>query len=507
MSRLRFLQTDTFNKLFFLLSVMLICVSLPSCTKPNLVKISGSEYGKIQNQDKSNAKSNYSDSNLVEKHDKTDDSNVLKISENEINANDTVVVKNDAQEIVEEKLAKPFKTLNVAIIAPISGKYSTIGSVITETAMLYSANTQYQNTMNINVYNIGKLSGKNWQDQSEVKRLINDGNDVVIGSVFADTTEKLLSILPKEVLFITFLNDANFIKKNPNLIVSSIDDSFRFLSLFEYLNDSNRRFLSLLLPTTKAGYNVDKIIKRLAKNNHILIISSQFYQPRNQQSISAAVRNMKNAFRATYMIDENGEFVTKNVKINKKNKYSNQNKNYDKVSVTTNSIYIESNDEDLETIIASFDQNGILDKNIQFFTNAIVNFDKSIINDLEQINFIGYNYNIVNKFNDKFKQKFSHFPNYFSYMTNDTLAVINYLSNETSLKPSDVYGDNGFRGVLDEFRFARSGHIERRMSIYELKNGKLIVKYTPDYYYRINNKRSPAEQIYIKDESVYSKSV
>ena len=462
----------------------------------------------LQNENKQHNKSNETQSNGLNEQ---NEDNVLSINKEDLDINDTVVVKDSATEIVEEKLSKPFTTLNVAIIAPVSGKYASIGNTIIESAMLHSSNTKYQNTMNINIYDIGKLSGKNWKEQDEVKRLINDGNDIVIGSVFANATEKLLSILPQDTIFITFLNDAKFISKYPNVIISSIDDSFRFLSLFEYLNDNNRKFLSLLLPTTKTGYNVDKIIRRLAKDNGITIMSSQFYQPKNSQSISSAIRSTKNTFSATYIMDENGNLITENIKVKKKKQSITQNamenESYETVVITTNGIYIEGDEDDLREIISTFNREGILDKDIQLFSNAIIDFDKTIINNLEQIKFVGYNYNVISSFNKKFKEKFSHLPNYFAYMTYDTLSMISYLSNETNLKPSDIYGDDGFRGILDEFRFARTGNIERRMSIYELTNGNLILKYTPDYYYRINGLRMPTEQTYIEDDYVDSKSV
>ena len=411
----------------------IFCILLPSCTKTNFVKLSKSSYISLQNENKQKQIDNKQDNVKNE----ANQDNLLSIKQEELDINDTIVVKDSATEIVEEKLAKPFKTLNVAIIAPVSGKYASIGNTIIESAMLYSADAKYQNTMNINIYDIGKLSGKNWKEQDEVKRLINDGNDVVIGSVFADTTEKLLSILPNDTVFITFLNDAKFTSKYPNVIISSIDDSFRFLSLFEYLNDNNRKFLSLLLPTTKTGYNVDKIIRRLAKDNGITIMSSQFYQPKNSQSIASAIRNTKNALSATYMIDENGNLITENIKNKKKKKNTTPDitENYEKVVITTNGIYIEGNEEDLNEIISIFDKECVLDKDIQLFSNAIIDFDKTIINNLEQMKFIGYNYNAISGFNNKFKEKFSHLPNYFAYMTYDTLAMINYLSNETNLKP------------------------------------------------------------------------
>lgn len=509
MSRLSFFKYKIIRNCIFIFFTFIFCIQLSSCTKYNFVKLSKSSYVEKQKElQKENKQNKNNEKNIKDKTEQKQD-NILSTTEEELDINNTVIVKDSATEIVEEKLAKPFTTLNVAVIAPVSGKYESIGSSIVESAMLYSADAKYQNTMNINIYNIGKLSGKNWKEQEEVKRLINDGNDIIIGSVFADATEKLLSVLPNDVIFISFLNDAKFDSKYPNVIISSVDDSFRFLSLFEYLNDNNRKFLSLLLPTTKAGYNVDKIIRRLAKDNGITIMNSQFYQPKNQQSISTAIRNTKNTLSATYMVDENGNLITENIKNKKKNKSANQNtsENYEKVVVQTNGIYIEGNEEDLNEIISNLDKEGIIDKDIQLFSNAIVDFDKSIINNLEQIKFIGYNYNAISHFNDEFKNKFSHLPNYFAYMTYDTLAMVNYLSNETNLKPSDIYGDDGFRGILDEFRFARTGHIERRMSIYELTNGNLMLKYTPDYYYRINGLRVPTEQTYIQDDYVDSKSV
>ena len=77
--------------------------------------------------------------------------------------------------------------------------------------------------------------------------------------------------------------------------------------------------------------------------------------------------------------------------------------NYEKVIVKTNSIYMEGDEEDLQEVMSIFDKIGILDKDIKLFSNTIINFDNSIINNLEQINFIGYNYDVIHQFNDEFK--------------------------------------------------------------------------------------------------------
>ena len=201
MSRLSFLKHKIVKICILALSLTILCMSLPSCTKSSFVKLSKSEYTAVQNENRQNKANTLAINNdTMQSQD-----NILAMKKDELDVNDTIVVKDSAVEIVEEKLAKPFKTINIAIIAPVSGKYAGVGNAIVESAMLYSSKAKYQNTININIYDIGKLSGKNWKENSEVKRLINDGNDIVIGSVFATTTEKLLSVLPSEVLFITFL--------------------------------------------------------------------------------------------------------------------------------------------------------------------------------------------------------------------------------------------------------------------------------------------------------------
>ena len=221
MSRFSFFKYKIIRNCIFIFFTFIFCIQLSSCTKYNFVKLSKSSYVEKQKElQKENKQNKNNEKNIKDKTEQKQD-NILSTTEEELDINNTVIVKDSATEIVEEKLAKPFTTLNVAVIAPVSGKYESIGSSIVESAMLYSADAKYQNTMNINIYNIGKLSGKNWKEQEEVKRLINDGNDIIIGSVFADATEKLLSVLPNDVIFISFLTFCLF---------SSIFNSF--FSLF-----------------------------------------------------------------------------------------------------------------------------------------------------------------------------------------------------------------------------------------------------------------------------------
>ena len=53
--------------------------------------------------------------------------------------------------------------------------------------------------------------------------------------------------------------------------------------------------------------------------------------------------------------------------------------------------------------------------------------------------------------------------------------------------PDVIYNPDGFRGILDEFVFTRSGLVERRFSIYRLQNQILNRIFIPDKYFRLSN--------------------
>ena len=414
-----------------------------------------------------------------------------------------VKIKDDPQEAADEMLAIPSKKVNVALIVPLEGEHASIGNMIVESALITAAGSRYGDVGNVNIYNIGKLPAKDWQSDPEVKRLINDGNDVIVGSVFTDTTEKLLSVLPKSVNFISFTNDASIVNKYPNLTIFSMNDSFRFSAMCEFMKAQRRRYLALILPATKKGFALEKLIRAIAQTQEIMVLSSQFYQEGDKPSITSAAKNGNQMFEATYMIDENGKFTTEDYKKNLKKKKEaleaarNKNPNADKridtlslseqitVNVMTDSIYIEGSEDDLSMILDGLNKYNLLNKDINLFTNAILDTSKPFSPKFERMYFVGYNYQFIGTFNKNFKQAYGHSPNFFAYMTYDTLSLLFYLSNEGNMLPRHLYLEDGFRGVLDEFRVAREGNIERRMNIYKIRNQTMAREFVPEQYYGI----------------------
>ena len=393
-----------------------------------------------------------------------------------------------------DKVLGTNKNISIAIIVPTTGKYKSIGNMVVESALLTSANSKYAKNGKIQIYDIGQLPEQGWKSNEEVKRFLNDRHDLVIGSVFSDTTQKLLSVLDKDTTFISFSNDYSLLTKYPNLIVFGVDDSFKFLSLFENLKSTSRRFLSMVLPATKAGFATDKIVRALAEKQGVYVINSQFYQPGDKMSIASATNNVNKSFSTTYFVGSNGRYVSKNFKQEKKKaKLANENDDpsallASKVRVSTDTIWVDADENDLLQVLDNFKKLRILDKNVKIFTSAILSNQSTInvIENLEQVSFIGYNYQFVGKFNKMFNQSYGHNPNYFAYMTYDILSLFLYLSNEGYMLPKYIYSSDGYRGVLEDFRFTREGKVQRRLGIYNISNRNLIKTFVPDVFYSSN---------------------
>ena len=423
---------------------------------------------------------------------KKNENNDKALSANEIDVNLVQINKMEYNptNVVDNLLISPTQHLNIAVIAPLSGQYSALGNMIAEGAMLAVGKSKYNNSGKIKIYSIGQLVEKNWKDNKEVKRLIEDNNDVVIGSFFADTTEKLLSILPENKLFISFINNNDLAERYANLLIASMDDSYKVNSFFQYLKYNKRQFVSLILPATKKGYAIEKLFRKLAPYYDVIVVSSQFYQSASRPSILASVRSVNKTFSATYFVDKYGKLTTENYKTNlAKNNKRPEETELKTQDISVNAIYIDADESDLTTILNGLERVGILNRDVNIFSNTIIN-PQDVTLKYDNIYYIGYNYDMIDRFDKQFNSYFGHSPNYTAYMTYDIISMLYYNSNEGKMLPKNFYNANGYRGVLDDFRFTREGSMERRFSIYKLHNKNLFRVFVPEDYFPLDITKS-----------------
>ena len=441
---------------------------------------------------------------IENENDSVINSKVDELSQNIVNKSQQKELEKDLTSskdpinIVDSLLKHPSRNLNIAIVAPVTGKYSRIGETVFESSFL-NINDKRRNNINIRIYDIGKLTSNNWKYNPEVQRLLKDDNDVIIGAFFTDTAKKLLSIVPNDKLFISFINNVILAKDYPNLIVVDVNDRTKIESLLQYFQDVQRNFVSLILPATRKGYETEKLFRKLVDDDKTKILNVQFYQKNSRASILSAVRGINKIFKVTFLIKD-GKLVTEFYKDNLARKKE-EKLQQDLLSVketktvSTNAIYIEADERDLITILNGLDTLGILGKDVQIFSNAIISPENSISTKLDNVYYIGYNYDFVSSYNDKFNFYFQHYPNNFAYITHDIISVLSYLLDRDKALPRKFYTEDGFRGVLDEFRFTRDGNIERRFGLYKLSNKRMFRVYVPTDYLSSNE---------LNDNSIYS---
>ena len=132
--------------------------------------------------------------------------------------------------------------------------------------------------------------------------------------------------------------------------------------------------------------------------------------------------------------------------------------------------------------LSNLEKYDFLNRDIQILSNAVFDINSSDLTKLDNVLFVGYNYRFVDSFNKQFMSAFGHSPNYFAYLTYDILTMLGYITNNDAFNQRSFYSTDGYRGVLDEFRFTRDGEIERRIGIYGLNNQNIVKVYVPDDY-------------------------
>lgn len=397
------------------------------------------------------------------------------------NSENTQITTEDAnQQTIEPKPIK--HECKIGIIAPLTGEYSSVGRIISDTAVLTASNSKFGDQCVIKIYDIDKL-GKDYLKNSEVKRLINDNNNILFGSIFTDTTQKISKIISNDTIFITLSNNPN---QQENVINFKIDNNKKLRSLMPLLQNNERKFMALLMPSTSSSYKLDKDFREYAKKNNINIVTSEFYQEGDKTSIASAVHKINRYYASTYNVDASGTILTSNIKKQRA-------KNLDEIqeiatvgskTVYIDAIWISSNENDITNIMSEIDKVNLLDKNIDFFTDTIPDkyATSNIAPYIKKLNFIGYNYDYIQSFNEHFNNTLQYKPNYFTYLTYDAISAILYLSSEMNLSES-IIQDIELRGILDEFRISH-GKTDRRFSIYNLlSSGRFQVTYkAPDFY-------------------------
>ena len=353
------------------------------------------------------------------------------------------------------------RSLKIAAILPLSGKYEDIGNNLLKTFEL----TIFElNNLNVSLLPFDNQSTKEGT-KFAFQELQNEKIDIVIGPVFFEHLKE--------------------ISKDPNF------SKYIFFSLTNETTDIPSNVISF-------GVNINSQINAikpvLLKNNKTKI----FFGEKNTFSelIFTKLKNEKISFYKDYFftdfqdIDKQSQIATSYWWRNKKlkdliDKLNNSQNEEDKIKaknlekldtlggVNYQQVFTPSFDNNLISILSFFDYYDVNYDNAEFIS---LNqwFDKKLLIEpsLQNLIFPSINFDNFKELNNKFVKNFGKEISNIEILAYDLLpllASVWYSKNEDSFSMND-FTDKEFKGKSGIFKITKSNTTERKLNLYQIQN-------------------------------------
>jgi len=353
------------------------------------------------------------------------------------------------------------RSLKIAAILPLSGKYEDIGNNLLKTFEL----TIFElNNLNVSLLPFDNQSTKEGT-KFAFQELQNEKIDIVIGPVFFEHLKE--------------------ISKDPNF------SKYIFFSLTNETTDVPPNVISF-------GVNINSQINAikpvLLKNNKTKI----FFGEKNTFSelIFTKLKNEKISFYKDYFftdfqdIDKQSQIATSYWWRNKKlkdliDKLNNSQNEEDKIKaknlekldtlggVNYQQVFTPSFDNNLISILSFFDYYDVNYDNAEFIS---LNqwFDKKLLIEpsLQNLIFPSINFDNFKELNNKFVKNFGKEISNIEILAYDLLpllASVWYSKNEDSFSMND-FTDKEFKGKSGIFKITKSNTTERKLNLYQIQN-------------------------------------
>ena len=353
------------------------------------------------------------------------------------------------------------RSLKIAAILPLSGKYEDIGNNLLKTFEL----TIFElNNLNVSLLPFDNQSTKEGT-KFAFQELQNEKVDIVIGPVFFEHLKE--------------------ISKDPNF------SKYIFFSLTNETTDIPPNVISF-------GVNINSQINAikpvLLKNNKTKI----FFGEKNTFSelIFTKLKNEKISFYKDYFftdfqdIDKQSQIATSYWWRNKKlkdliDKLNNSQNEEDKIKaknlekldtlggINYQQVFTPSFDNNLISILSFFDYYDVNYDNAEFIS---LNqwFDKKLLIEpsLQNLIFPSINFDNFKELNNKFVKNFGKEISNIEILAYDLLpllASVWYSKNEDSFSMND-FTDKEFKGKSGIFKITKSNTTERKLNLYQIQN-------------------------------------
>ena len=356
------------------------------------------------------------------------------------------------------------KFLKIGLLAPLTGEYSELGN-----SLLYSLQLALDEINDKDVYIIPRDAGFN--DEKKLETAINELKKKEVNIIIGPLTNNEFDKVRKhsDVIFISPSNISP--EFSQNIISVGVSLESQLVTLINFIEEQKKKKTVIMFPENGYTKFIESKLKKLdLKNIKIFKYSSdpQVLTGEIEILTNYSQRKRKLELRKKIFEDKEDEQSIKELK-RLEQLYTLGDVNFD-------SVIIIDFGNSLKSVLTSLVYTDVNQEKV-LFTTVNQWFDESIFyeNTIKSLYYPSINYKEFKKYNEKYFNKFSSYPNEITILTYDALGLIYYAwkKNGKISSVNDFLFKSKIQGKIGTFSF-KEGKVNQELEIYKTENNRFI---------------------------------
>ena len=356
------------------------------------------------------------------------------------------------------------KTLQVGLLAPLSGPYSEIGN-----SLLYSLQLALEEINDNKVTIVPRDSGFNNKDKLDlaVKDMRASGVKTIIGPTTFEEFDHI-----KKYSDLIFISPSNINPEFSNNIISiGVSLESQLNALIKFIKKQKKSKTVVMYP--KNQY-VDLVEKKL-NNLNLKNVKKFTYSP-NPEILTGEIEILTNYSQRKKNLELRKKMFEDKEDDQSIKELERLDQLYTLGNVNFDSVIIIDFGSNLKSVLTSLVYTDVNQDKV-LFTTINQWFDESIFyeNTIQDLYYPSVNYKEFKKYNDKYFKKFKKYPNEITILAYDALGLIYYAwkKNGKISSINDFSFKNKIKGKIGTFSF-KDGKVTQELDIYKTDKKKFI---------------------------------
>ena len=356
------------------------------------------------------------------------------------------------------------KTLQVGLLAPLSGPYSEIGN-----SLLYSLQLALEEINDNKVTIVPRDSGFNNKEKLDlaVKDMRASGVKTIIGPTTFEEFDHI-----KKYSDLIFISPSNINPEFSNNIISiGVSLESQLNALIKFIKKQKKTRTIVMYP--KNQY-VDLVEKKL-NNLNLKNVKKFTYSP-NPEILTGEIEILTNYSQRKKNLELRKKMFEDKEDDQSIKELERLDQLYTLGNVNFDSVIIIDFGSNLKSVLTSLVYTDVNQDKV-LFTTINQWFDESIFyeNTIQDLYYPSVNYKEFKKYNDKYFKKFKKYPNEITILAYDALGLIYYAwkKNGKISSINDFSFKNKIKGKIGTFSF-KDGKVTQELDIYKTDKKKFI---------------------------------